>query len=129
MTIRSASRPSIVAMLLVFSVSSLVACTKDLEKQLTQPESAVYAVPVREVRPGEVGVLRFGRSRPALDRHRGRPRTRRDRGPQLPGRAGVPLVGRPDRRFHAGREVVPRIARVERGHRADPRWQGAVLDQ
>ena len=28
MTIRSASRPSIVAMLLVFSVSSLVACTK-----------------------------------------------------------------------------------------------------
>ena len=28
-----------------------------IEKQLTQPESAVYAVPVREVRPGEVGVL------------------------------------------------------------------------
>lgn len=30
-----------------------------IEKQLTQPESAVYAVPVREVRPGEVGVLRL----------------------------------------------------------------------
>ena len=28
-------------------------------KQLTEPESAVYAVPLREVRPGEVGVLRL----------------------------------------------------------------------
>jgi hypothetical protein len=98
-----------------------------IAKQLTQPRA------VR--RPGPRGAsgrgrrASLGRSRPALDRHRGRPRTRRDRGPQLPGRAGVPLVGRPERRFHAGREVVPRVARVERGHRADPRWQGAVLDQ
>jgi hypothetical protein len=30
-----------------------------IEKQLTEPESAVYAVPLREVRPGEVGVLRL----------------------------------------------------------------------
>ena len=30
-----------------------------IEKQLTQPESGVYAVSLREVRPGEVGVLRL----------------------------------------------------------------------
>ena len=86
-------------------------------KQLAEPESAVYAVPLRGLRPGEVGVLRLVALRPAPCRHRRRPRPRRDRGPQLPDHAGVPLVGRPDRRLHAGRDVVPRVARVTRPSR------------
>ena len=100
-----------------------------IEKQFTEPKSAVYAVPAPRGASGRGRRASPGRARPALVRHRGRPRTGRDRGPQLPEHVGVPLVGRPDRRLHAGRDVMPRVARVERGHRADARWQGAVLDQ
>ncbi len=98
-------------------------------KQLTEPESAVYAVPLREVRPGEVGVLRLVARVPLSIV------TAADLGPagiavrNYLTHAGVPLVGRPDRRLHAGRDVVPRVARIERGHRADARRRGAVLDQ
>ena len=99
-----------------------------IAKQFTKPKSAVYAVRLREVRSGDVGVLRLVARVPLSFV------TAADLGPAgIVVRNYLSTVVFPwsaDRTIVSTLEgiLMPRVARVERGDRADARRQGAVLD-